>query len=51
VVSQLVLTRDVGTTTNKVIAEALPDFGVTVVGPSGRRLATRQLVQLNAPGD
>jgi hypothetical protein len=36
------------TSTHTVIPEALPDFGVTVVGHGGRRLATRQLVQLNA---
>jgi len=39
------------TTTHRVIPERLPDYGVTVVGHSGKRLATRQLVQLNATGN
>lgn len=39
------------TTTQTVVGEAHPDYGVTVVGHSGRRLATRQLVQLNANGN
>jgi hypothetical protein len=39
------------TVTHTVIAEARPDYGVTVVGTSGKLLATRQLVALNAPGD
>jgi hypothetical protein len=47
--------RDGGKTTTRTthtsVAEALPDFGITVVGHSGRRLAIRQLVALNASGD
>jgi hypothetical protein len=39
------------TTTHTAIAEPRPDYGVTVVGTSGKLLATRQLVALNAPGD
>ena len=46
--------RDGGKTTTKTTHTAiadLPDFGVTVVGRSGKRLAIRQLVALNAPGN
>jgi hypothetical protein len=39
------------TVTHATITEARPDYGVTVVGTSGKLLATRQLVALNAPGD
>jgi hypothetical protein len=39
------------TTTHTVIPERLPDYGVTVVGHSGKPLATRQLVRLNAAGN
>jgi hypothetical protein len=39
------------TVTHTAIAEARPDYGVTVIGTSGKLLATRQLVALNAPGD
>jgi hypothetical protein len=37
-------------TTHTSVAD-LPDYGVTVVGHSGRRLAIRQLVALNASGN
>src|ERR1041385_4950059 len=46
--------RDGGKTTSRTTHTSvadLPDFGVTVVGHSGKRLAIRQLVALNAPGN
>ncbi|HEV7425312.1 MAG TPA: hypothetical protein VGQ46_03020 [Thermoanaerobaculia bacterium] len=43
--------KTTSTTTNTSVAERAPDYGVTVVGHSGRRLAIRQLVALNASGN
>jgi hypothetical protein len=51
IVEDLHTSTTTSTTTHTPIAEARPDYGVTVVGHGGKILAQRQLVALNAPGN